>query len=105
MTKEQRRIADSERPTAVCARRSEGGCSGPINVSHPFGRRIQERWLWCWICKEHHTGELKSESIGRWIVLNQAGELDFAKYPKAANGADGWRQKKIHLNNFYANRK
>lgn len=79
MNKEQRKIAEAERPMARCGRRSEGGCYGRLNVSHPFGRRIQERWMWFWCCETHHTGSLKNESIGKWIVLNQATEEDLRR--------------------------
>lgn len=102
MNAEQRRIADAERPYAVCGRRSEGGCKGRLNVSHPYGRRIQERWLWCWICEEHHTGKLKNESIGKWIVLNQAKPEDFAKYKKSEAG---WVQELRYLNTIYGETK
>jgi hypothetical protein len=83
MTSAQRRIADEERPTAVCARRAEGGCDGYVQVSHPFGRKIQMRWMWVWICYEHHQGKKKNEQIGRLHAYRQAtDEMIKQAFPK-----------------------
>ena len=80
MTAEQRKIADRERPTALCSRRNEGGCAGAICVSHPFGRRVQRRWMWCWMCYEHHQGKLQNEQIGRYYCYLQATDDDLRKF-------------------------
>lgn len=98
MTPEQRRTADAERPYAICGRRSEGGCKGRLNVSHPYGRRIQERWMWFWCCEEHHTGKLKNTQKDKWIVLNQAGKWEFDIYPKCT---ESWKQELSYLNTLY----
>lgn len=102
MTREQREIADRERPGAVCGRAHEGGCSGRLNVSHPYGRRIQERWMWFWCCERHHTGDLKNTKKDKYMVLLQGNEEDFSKYPKAA---PNWRQDKEYFLRLYGKAK
>lgn len=101
MNAEQRAISDKERPDAKCARMGEGGCFGEMQVSHPFGRKIQERWMWIWCCKTHHMGELKNEQIGRLHAYRQATDDMIKKtFPK------NW-QEKLHdrkwLENKYKN--
>lgn len=83
MTREQRKIADRERDGASCARMNEGGCAGRLEVSHPFGRKIQKRWQWIWCCTRHHRGDLQNESIGRLHAYQQAtDEMVKETYPK-----------------------
>ena len=76
MTTQQRKLADQERPTAVCARVKEGGCGGRLEVSHPFGRKVQERWMWLWVCTRHHRGELQNEQVAKMHAYNQASDDD-----------------------------
>ena len=83
MTPEQRKIADAERPKAICARIREGGCSGRLEVSHPFGRRVQKRWMWIWCCHEHHEGTRKNEKIGLLHCYLQADDEEIIDtFPK-----------------------
>lgn len=88
MEAKQRALANQERPDARCLRIGEGGCSGELQVSHPFGRKVQERWLWIWECREHHMGKLKNEKIGRLHAYQQAtDEMIKATFPK------NWQEK------------
>lgn len=83
MTREQRKISDRERDNATCIRMNEGGCTGKMDVSHPFGRKVQERWMWIWCCHEHHEGKRKNEEIGRLHCYQQTTEEEIkATFPK-----------------------
>jgi len=76
-------MADKERPTAKCVRANELNCKGVLEVSHPFGRRIQKRFMWVWMCERHHRGDLKNEQLGRFYCYEQASETDLKEtYPK-----------------------
>lgn len=87
MTREQRKMADEESEFANCLRMGEGKCAGRLEVSHPFGRKVQFRWMWLWACHNHHEGEEKNEEIGRLHCYQQATEEDIkTAFPKT------WKQ-------------
>jgi len=69
----------------LCARSSEGDCSGRITWEHAFiyaGKQIQERWAIIPLCWFHHLGEGLNKAKNQIIALSRATAEDFAKYPR-----------------------
>lgn len=94
-----REIVEAEIDDATCAREDEGGCKGRLTVQHPYGRVIQERWLFLYLCHEHHQGKLQNLKKDKLLCLRQATPEDFAKYPKSA---PQWERDKNYLTKLYA---
>lgn len=105
MTREQRTIADRERPRAVCQRRlldPDHSCDRPLEVSHPLGRKVQYRWMWLWSCRRTHRGDFKNNEKDLFIVLQQATEEDIKlAFPKTYPDLI---QKKKYLTSKYGSR-
>ena len=89
---------EQEALTAVCARRSDGGCYGRLTVEHAYGRIRQERWMLLWLCWYHHLGNGLDKQKNKWLALNQATETDLTKYPKCT---EAWKQELKYLNSIY----
>jgi len=98
MTPKMRAIVEEEIELADCARIDEGDCKGRLTVQHAYGRTIQERWMFIYICHEHHQGKRQNKRRDKYLCLMQATEKDFNKYPKHA---PQWRQDKKYLITLY----
>lgn len=93
-----RAIVEEEIEYAECARAHEGGCKGRLTVQHAYGRVIQERWMFIYLCHEHHQGKLQNKRKDKYLCLLQATDEDFDKYPKSA---PQWKQDKKYLQTLY----
>lgn len=83
MTSDLKAIVNAEIGRAWCSRNDEGGCSGRLEVSHPLGRKVQKRWMFHYLCTQHHRGELKNNAKDKYIVYKQADdELIKQTFPK-----------------------
>ena len=85
-----------ERPR-VCARKSEGDCSGRLTIEHAFGRVNEQAWTCIILCWQHHLVDLNKD-LNRHLALQQATEDDLKKYSKC------WKeyvQMKKHLEDKY----
>lgn len=85
MSREQRRIADQERPTATCQRLKidPDHICNYLQVSHPLGRKVQERWMWIWSCELTHMGKLKNNEKDLYLAYSQATEEEIKEsFPK-----------------------
>lgn len=80
-----RKIAAFELPTAKCARLKtdpEHICDY-LQISHPLGRKVQERWMFLYQCHRTHMGELKNNEKDKYLAYLQANEEDLRKtFPK-----------------------
>lgn len=53
---------------SICARYSEGGCSGRVEWHHAIkerGRQVNEEWAILGGCHRHHVGDLKNDEAFR----------------------------------------
>ena len=85
-TREERKRADEEFDTAVCARVSEGGCSGRLTRQHCLGRKNAKPWMQIWLCWRMHLGDKKNKAKDRYIALSGATEQELKAHPKSYAG-------------------
>lgn len=93
-----------ERPY-ICARWKENDCGGSLTVEHPFGRIIQEDWMWIFLCEKHHglgaywNKRFFNKELNRFFSYLIATDADFEKYTKQTAY---WKQDKKYLTEKYA---
>lgn len=98
MTAKLRKIVAAEIATATCAR-ADSQCSGRLTVEHAFGRKVQKRWQFIYLCWFHHFGPGFSKSLNEHLAYQQADETEIrATFPKTA---EAHLQKKNYLMTKY----
>ena len=100
MTQELRTIVEAEMPTAKCARLS-AECHGRLTVEHPFGRVVQERWLFIYLCYHHHLGKGYNKEMNQYLAYAQASDGEMKRtFPKTS---ESHQTKKRWLTEKYGN--
>lgn len=101
MNQSLRRIVEIELAAgAICARSDEGGCNGRLTVQHPFGRVVQERWMFIYLCYEHHQGKLQNKRRDEYLAYCQTDDEGIKRtFPKTYAVH---LQRKLYLSGLYA---